>query len=302
MMAQTPSPHIVFYVTDSATQLPTQQLTRSIANELGAIFTSLSPAEPSGSVADLASEATVVVAHVTHGSPNLFYEIGLAHGFGKPVVLLVDDASSLPYDLRAFKAITLPSSLDDSSERQLRFNLTQTLEALINNQFAWFGYAQSSRARLPQRRQQSLRTQQLEWARGTALDHWFRAAARAVEGWELVEADDATRAYDLVIWNHTTDPELALLGNPIPVELRSTPPAAKEIETVAQRAIDQGLKGVILVSRKGAPSIAYKSTVDAFRKHSITIVILDSRNLERIGSADDLVQAIKERLRAFRSA
>ena len=42
----------------------------------------------------------VIVADCTGRNPNVFYEIGVAHAIGKPVVLITENASDVPADLR----------------------------------------------------------------------------------------------------------------------------------------------------------------------------------------------------------
>jgi hypothetical protein len=46
-----------------------------------------------------------VIADVTRHNPNVMFEIGIAHGLGKPLVLLIDDAASanLPSDLAGYQ-------------------------------------------------------------------------------------------------------------------------------------------------------------------------------------------------------
>jgi len=57
-------------------------------------------------VRDKIIEADVILADVTSANPNVLYEIGLAHAFGKPVVFLTqDDPASAPVDVRQFEFI-----------------------------------------------------------------------------------------------------------------------------------------------------------------------------------------------------
>ena len=57
-------------------------------------------------VRDQIIEADVLLGDVTAGNPNVFYEIGLAHAFGKPVIFLTqDDPASAPVDVRQFEFI-----------------------------------------------------------------------------------------------------------------------------------------------------------------------------------------------------
>lgn len=47
----------------------------------------------------------VIVADCTRQNPNVFYEIGVAHTIGKPVVLITENANDVPTDLRHIKYI-----------------------------------------------------------------------------------------------------------------------------------------------------------------------------------------------------
>ncbi|SMC65751.1 S1 RNA-binding domain-containing protein [Kibdelosporangium aridum] len=50
-------------------------------------------------------EAEVIVAEITGLSPNVMYEIGLAHVIGKRLLLLTTDMSALPVDLARYVAV-----------------------------------------------------------------------------------------------------------------------------------------------------------------------------------------------------
>ena len=52
------------------------------------------------------SSASVIIGDITGGNPNVFYELGLAHAFGKPIIFLTqDDPRSAPVDIRQFEFI-----------------------------------------------------------------------------------------------------------------------------------------------------------------------------------------------------
>jgi len=51
------------------------------------------------------SGSRILIADCTGRNPNVFYEIGLAHTIGKPVILLTSDADDVPFDLRHFRFI-----------------------------------------------------------------------------------------------------------------------------------------------------------------------------------------------------
>lgn len=88
-------------------------------------FYSLGVVSDSTSVESEISKADFVVAILTSYSSNqnVFYELGLAKGFKKPIFLIVTDESSIPYFLK--ENVYLKANLTDSSI--LSFHLDQFL-------------------------------------------------------------------------------------------------------------------------------------------------------------------------------
>ena len=68
----------------------------------------------------------VVIADCTKRNPNVFYEIGMAHTVGKPVILITRDEADVPFDLRHLRHIKYaytPPGVDvfeDALERTLQ--------------------------------------------------------------------------------------------------------------------------------------------------------------------------------------
>ncbi len=83
--------------------------------------------EPQVSIAELVySEITrsdLVVAEITHPNANVFYEIGLAHAVGKPVIFLIQEgASEIPFDFRIYTVLSYSLTPKGIDEFRLRFN------------------------------------------------------------------------------------------------------------------------------------------------------------------------------------
>lgn len=51
------------------------------------------------------NNARVLVAELTGRNPNVFYELGLAHALGKPVVLVCSNETDVPFDLKHIRVI-----------------------------------------------------------------------------------------------------------------------------------------------------------------------------------------------------
>ncbi len=45
-------------------------------------------------------QADLLVADLTGRNPNVFYEVGIGHALGKPVLLLAQSLDDIPFDLR----------------------------------------------------------------------------------------------------------------------------------------------------------------------------------------------------------
>lgn len=54
---------------------------------------------------DSINHATIVVAELTDRNPNVFYEMGMAHVVGKPVILIAQTIEHVPFDLRGVRVI-----------------------------------------------------------------------------------------------------------------------------------------------------------------------------------------------------
>jgi hypothetical protein len=75
-------------------------------------------------------EASVVIADVTPNNPNVFYEVGFAHGIGKPTILLSDrKRETLPFDISGFRTLFYDNTIGGKSVVQER--LCRHLESII---------------------------------------------------------------------------------------------------------------------------------------------------------------------------
>lgn len=52
------------------------------------------------------AHADLIVAELTGNNPNVFYELGMAHGLQQPVIMVSQDLSQVPFDLRSYNVLT----------------------------------------------------------------------------------------------------------------------------------------------------------------------------------------------------
>jgi hypothetical protein len=72
----------------------------------------------------------VVIADCTGRNPNVFYEIGVAHTLGRPVILITQNAEDVPFDLRHIRFIHYQYTPPGMAEFESR--LAATLETELS--------------------------------------------------------------------------------------------------------------------------------------------------------------------------
>lgn len=73
-------------------------------------------------IVDSIQRADIIIADLTHGRPNVYYEIGLAHGQKNDVILLARADTKLHFDLSGFNVIFYRNitELTDRLEKRIR--------------------------------------------------------------------------------------------------------------------------------------------------------------------------------------
>lgn len=83
-------------------------------------------------IVDLISKSSILVANLTGKNPNVNYELGLAHGMGKAVVLSAENIEDIPFDYRHLRIVLYNSKevnwVQDYSQR-----LLQTIREINEN-------------------------------------------------------------------------------------------------------------------------------------------------------------------------
>jgi hypothetical protein len=87
------------------------------------------------------NQARVLIADCTGRNPNVFYELGIAHTLGKPVILIAQSIDDIPFDIRHIRTILYnftPRGMQDF-ESALAATLKRELERprTIAEAFDW---------------------------------------------------------------------------------------------------------------------------------------------------------------------
>ncbi|MEW6229703.1 MAG: hypothetical protein AB1700_16705, partial [Bacillota bacterium] len=76
-------------------------------------------------------ECFVIIADVTPNNPNVFYEVGYAHGMGKATILLCDrKRDRLPFDISGFRTLFYDNTIGGKSA--IESTLAKHLQALTH--------------------------------------------------------------------------------------------------------------------------------------------------------------------------
>jgi nucleoside 2-deoxyribosyltransferase len=57
------------------------------------------------SVWESVNRARLIIADMTERNPNVFYELGIAHTLGKPVIMITQSMDYVPFDLKHLRCI-----------------------------------------------------------------------------------------------------------------------------------------------------------------------------------------------------
>jgi len=80
------------------------------------------------------NRARLVVADLTDRNPNVFYELGIAHTLGKPVIMISQSIEFVPFDLRHLRFIVYTctprgaAKLEQALERTIRTLLSSAVD------------------------------------------------------------------------------------------------------------------------------------------------------------------------------
>lgn len=90
------------------------------------------PSPIMGDVWKMTQDADVLLAELTTQNANVFYELGLAHAIGKPVILVSETMDDVPFDLRPLRVLTYDKN-DPAWGAQLKLKITESLKEILDD-------------------------------------------------------------------------------------------------------------------------------------------------------------------------
>jgi hypothetical protein len=239
--------------------------------------------------------ADIVVAHVRQLNPNLLFEIGIAHGLGKPVVFITPASLKLPIDLRGQRTVSYEDKPDAA---KLTFALTEWLQEL--QRVSSLGQSVDVVRRPSESRPRIFishsSTEFFETAVAEALS--------SVPGWEVhaSNVEDRDGGFDFIIWNQQVDSTLAALGNPIGVEVKSIAPSMEIVRRLVENTQKQGLKSLLLIVQSRLPQKFRRSVGSLGNRSGIAVLAFDQNDIESIDSPGGFTRSLRRSLIDLRLA
>jgi len=103
---------------------------REVAEKLGIVVERADVIEHNQSIPELIKDrierADIIIAETSRHNPNVFYEVGLAHGKNKETILICRDTRTIPFDIATI------NHLSYSNIVELREKLETRLKAMFN--------------------------------------------------------------------------------------------------------------------------------------------------------------------------
>jgi hypothetical protein len=109
--SQPPTPADVFVLMPFAAELKPvyEDHVKAVAARLGLTVTRADDFFAANSIIsdvwNAINQARLLIADCTRRNPNVFYELGIAHTLGKPVILIAQSADDIPFDIRHIRTI-----------------------------------------------------------------------------------------------------------------------------------------------------------------------------------------------------
>ncbi|MFX4283980.1 hypothetical protein ACOL3A_05435 [Aliarcobacter butzleri] len=258
----------------------------------------------SGAIWGLINLCDVLIAFVDSKSESLYYQIGLAHGAGKPVIIVTDHEYSLPPEIRGQRILsTSRRSLYDNN---FIFQMKEAIQDAMRRKSCYLGPRREQKKYSvvddfhPSGNFRDLFTTEGP-KRGRLFERWFAEIADGIEGWEVIESESKNRrdrGFDLVIWNSQEDSELAILGNPIAVEIKAIGSMnSSMLHHFLQMSKKSGIKGLILATT-GLNDRRTKNLLSRLRvEEGINAIALDRDDLINVRNPSDLLYLVKTKVR-----
>ena len=253
-------------------------------------------------IIDTIKKTDVVIADISNESPNVYYEIGIAHALGKAVILVSQTNNFSKFSLLSSRFYNY--DIDAKGIKNLSFWLEQMLidKEELNKLRPLFG---ENNILNFQESEGKNRLNEILNLSGSAkyyqLENWLYSLLKEIPGFDIQYNVSRNGAeYDFILWNSNESKELKNLGNPIPIEVKASKIIDRDlILSLIGKVTLQGFKSFILITTADLTKSNIKLIRDLKINSGIIILIIGKQELEKINSSKDLLKSIIKSFREF---
>lgn len=244
----------------------------------------------------------VVVADISNESPNIYYEIGIAHASGKPVILVSQTNNFNRFSLLSYRFYNY--EIDQEGIKKLSFVLKEifsnTSELNKLKPFLKESHILDFEEFSNENKLNSI-LNMAGPAKYYELEKWVQSLLLGIPGFDVQSNEIRGRQeYDFIVWNSNPSEELQALGNPVPIEVKATSNIENSlIHKLSKKASSQGFKSIVLITAATLTESNKALIKDLKANSGVIILVVDRIELNNIYSSKDLLKAIIKSFRNF---
>lgn len=247
-------------------------------------------------------KSDTVVADISNENPNIYYEVGIAHSLGKPVILVSQTNNFNKFSLLSYRFYNY--DIDHKGIKNLAFRLEQILSD--NNELNKLKPLLRKKHILDfEEFTNNNQLNEILNLKGVAkfyeLEKWIYSLLKEIPGFETQFNEQRSgKEYDFIVWNSNDSEELRGLGNPIPIEVKASNTIENNlIHSLISKASSQGFKSFILITTANLTDKNQKLIRNLKAHSGIAILVVDREDLREIYSSKDLIKALIKSFRKF---
>ena len=249
-------------------------------------------------IINLIKESDIIVANIFKGSLNIAYEIGLAHGLKKPVIIFSENTYNIPEILKNEKFIY--NSYINNKESSF-YAIDNAIKTYLNRKNVDTYFKQdNSPLNIEQYSDEIIDgvsniIEYKGFVKHRYLEKWFINVVKNIKEWEIFESTGNEKdTYDFVIWNNINKNNFYKLGNPIAIEIKGSKILnKKQISDIVERAIKNELHTIIIITLAEISNIERQYI---YNENRINIIFFDKYDLESIKSSRKFLEILNKKL------
>jgi nucleoside 2-deoxyribosyltransferase len=107
-----------------------KEICEQVGVELISVDTASYTSSITGDIAEAIERADLVIADLTGGTPNVFFELGIAHGMRKRILPISQDRENIPLDLAGIRFLFYRPDDTEKLRHQIREWIEESMQTV----------------------------------------------------------------------------------------------------------------------------------------------------------------------------